>query len=159
MFTGSPPHTRGKASAFCFFWMCFRITPAYTGKRRSFDRPCNLREDHPRIHVEKKSKKYGQSVYIGSPPHTRGKVAVYCCQDMRHRITPAYTGKSFRSIALFIIVKDHPRIHGEKKLKTGCGSQKLGSPPHTRGKVEFLCVFFKVLRITPAYTGKSIRKS
>ena len=41
---------------------------------------------------------------------------------------------------------------------TGILSPKLGSPPHTRGKVQVNGVMLPYLRITPAHAGKSRRK-
>ena len=54
---------------------------------------------------------------------------------MRKRITPAHAGKS--------TTQDLSR------------EEEVGSPPHTRGKVEFFVVSQRVERITPAHAGKS----
>ena len=47
-----------------------------------------------------------------------------------------------------------PRIHGEKLLLGTKVSLELGSPPHTRGKVESIHHVHADIGITPAYTGK-----
>ena len=51
------------------------------------------------------------------------------------RITPAYAGKSSCSVLHKIAARDHPRLCGEKLLRSGLMS--------------------KAKRITPAYAGKS----
>ena len=71
----------------------------------------------------------------GSPPHTRGKDYAENEQILRIGITPAYAGKSLFYSAQGAPHGDHPRIRGEKKLKIMSRISRLGSPPHTRGKV------------------------
>ncbi len=51
----------------------------------------------------------------GSPPHTRGKAVVKVVKAAGIGITPAYTGKRVTKINIEMLVKDHPRIHGEKE--------------------------------------------
>ena len=50
---------------------------------------------------------------------------------------------------------DHPRLCGEKSGCVSDISRSLGSPPPMRGKVIFLFLEKNMLRITPAYAGKS----
>ena len=110
---------------------------------------------------------------IGSPPHTRGKVAVAASLPFFERITPAHAGKrrpclpasigsedhpraGKSSCAAFAraVAEDHPRTRGEK---TGfCSASKviIGSPPLTRGKVEHDLRSRLCRGITPAHAGK-----
>ena len=85
----------------------------------------------------------------------RGKVAV--CGDLcnNERITPAYAGKSCKTSAIRPAYEDHPRLCGEKEMKSSPISSPIGSPPPMRGKVIGLCLTAVLLRITPAYAGKS----
>ena len=70
----------------------------------------------------------------GSPPHTRGKSALYSRYFAAYRITPAYAGK---------IAADD------------CQAERtLGSPPHTRGKLGAGGGHERRAGITPAYAGK-----
>ncbi len=131
------------------------ITPAYTGKSSSNFCLAFPGKDHPRIHGEKQKYVLLEYTNTGSPPHTRGKVSDRKGNSYQSRITPAYTGKRMVGMYFRPFSGDHPRIHGEKFFRWRNQHPKKGSPPHTRGKVKFLCVFLKVLRITPAYTGKS----
>ena len=75
---------------------------------------------------------------------------------MEERITPAYTGKRDNRRRNGYKRKDHPRIHGEKKVINRKISELKGSPPHTRGKDLRLFSVHYHKRITPAYTGKSL---
>ena len=70
------------------------ITPAYAGKS------CNTfgirfwNEDHPRLCGEKALEASEDLKDLGSPPPMRGKVKNGRAYTGRHRITPAYAGKS-----------------------------------------------------------------
>ena len=50
---------------------------------------------------------------------------------------------------------DHPRVCGEKQLKTAFTSESEGSPPRMRGKVNTGKQVTGGAGITPAYAGKS----
>ena len=71
------------------------------------------------------------------------------------RITPAYAGKSERHQRQNQEYQDHPRLCGEKAHNMNFGGILLGSPPPMRGKGFPPPVSFLLLRITPAYAGKS----
>ena len=64
----------------------------------------------------------------------RGKDQIRIRPYALERITPAYAGKSRQSGKVQIVVKDHPRLCGEKE--TACFRHFLlpGSPPPMRGK-------------------------
>ena len=77
----------------------------------------------------------------------------------RYRITPAYAGKSEDLGAGDIASEDHPRLRGEKAKSRFAQSGSPGSPPLTRGKVFAFVTTDEPARITPAYAGKSCRRS
>lgn len=52
--------------------------------------------------------------------------------------------------------RDHPRVCGEKADGDTLNLRFVGSPPRMRGKVTFVFLACKPMRITPAYAGKSI---
>ena len=110
---------------------------------------------YPRIRGEKKSIDMGRMFTRGSPPHTRGKGNGLQIFKLCFRITPAYAGKSMYFRASSIIIWDHPRIRGEKIWLSAPPMPSIGSPPHTRGKVDHLGVLQVAQGITPAYAGKS----
>ena len=92
---------------------------------------------------------------LGSPPHVRGKGRVRSCRALLLRITPAYAGKSRGCPAACILRRDHPRVCGEKALLCLSLQQILGSPPRMRGKAFPSIKTILLMRITPAYAGKS----
>ena len=70
----------------------------------------------------------------GSPPLARGKVAGIITSIGSLGITPACAGKSKILEIGRHIIKDHPRLRGEKINDwIVCGVRK-GSPPLARGK-------------------------
>ena len=90
----------------------------------------------------------------GSPPHARGKVPDKDGSDSAHGITPACAGKSFQGLQTVHLVRDHPRMRGEKLKEFKAATVDWGSPPHARGKV--IDKYFRKgrMRITPACAGK-----
>ena len=136
-----------------------RITPAYAGKSLALRHPFLTEWDHPRVCGEKTKIKRPFTVNAGSPPRMRGKVLAARLYDLVNGITPAYAGKSdclFQHGALF---QDHPRVCGEKYHSTVPGAGHLGSPPRMRGKGEVSSRHAQQHGITPAYAGKSIKKT
>ena len=71
------------------------------------------------------------------------------------RITPACAGKSPMCGARVCVVKDHPRVCGEKCRRLGDIFHGARSPPRVRGKVMEAKAFTNPIRITPACAGKS----
>ena len=74
-------------------------------------------------------------------------------------ITPAYAGKSFSGCFQIISVQDHPRLCGEKQHSCQPAEFDTGSPPPMRGKGKLQMTINLGIRITPAYAGKSRRRS
>ena len=85
----------------------------------------------------------------------RGKVIISTSNSFRHRITPAYAGKSFFADFRSNLSWDHPRLCGEKPNSPWIDFLSVGSPPPMRGKVNFVQSQAEADRITPAYAGKS----
>ena len=84
----------------------------------------------------------------------RGKDNTRYCPAYRPGITPAYAGKSARTLTGNTAYQDHPRVCGEK-AEAGTGkNHRLGSPPRMRGKAKPNPVMLSAIRITPAYAGK-----
>ena len=70
----------------------------------------------------------------GSSPHARGKDKLELPVFVGTRIIPACAGKSQCNSASHPMMKDHPRMRGEKCKGAHNESTKLGSSPHARGK-------------------------
>ena len=92
---------------------------------------------------------------MGSPPRTRGKVILAGTSIIQRGITPAYAGKSLNFKRFSRVIRDHPRVRGEKTKRKTTETTKRGSPPRTRGKGQHLRHLLGQRRITPAYAGKS----
>ena len=92
--------------------------------------------DHPRLCGEKYMQESDVSVDSG--------------------ITPAYAGKSVRTLRNSHHDQDHPRLCGEKFFCAYSRVSQSGSPPPMRGKACF--DFDAKIRngITPAYAGKRL---
>ena len=129
---------RGKDEVRNTWWLEWRITPAYAGKRVAIFLSLGLPWDHPRLCGEKQRINAHRGTYTG--------------------ITPAYAGKRVKAKNLLGFHRDHPRLCGEKYINYFFPVKFLGSPPPMRGKVTQSYANLDRRRITPAYAGKSERK-
>ena len=152
---GSPPLTRGKVHLPFRPDVPRRITPAYAGKSHSTDSDESSTRDHPRLRGEKFASKDFFKPKPGSPPLTRGKASQAIIHMLDPGITPAYAGKSCRILPAVSCNEDHPRLRGEKRGTSTIAETKMGSPPLTRGKEITFAEARNLVRITPAYAGKS----
>ena len=109
LLSGSPPRVRGKDLLFLPFLHLNRILQLFyplTGK------------DHPRVCGEKCDFADECTSPLGSPPRVRGKVLLKLEYTFAIRITPACAGKRKREPLTKHMVKDHPRVCGEKTKKS-----------------------------------------
>ena len=53
---------------------------------------------------------------LRSPPRVRGKVCHTMAEAKGLGITPAYAGKSGRTVLISFLLEDHPRVCGEKAV-------------------------------------------
>ena len=148
---------RGKGKAGKLLHGHHWITPAYAGKSSLFGQPRHKQKDHPRLCGEKlhccNAARWGG----GSPPPMRGKVQPATVLLVRKGITPAYAGKRGDMLGCWSAGGDHPRLCGEKPRVTLHRYAMSGSPPPMRGKVIYSIYSIPVIRITPAYAGKSTK--
>ena len=154
MASGSPPRMRGKEKESSKANSTNGITPAYAGKSGQRPSAHLCRQDHPRVCGEKSVFSWSQSTLLGSPPRMRGKERVAVSIGDGIRITPAYAGKSRCIPVRRDSHEDHPRVCGEKLLRSVLGMPLSGSPPRMRGKESFDFMSLLRVRITPAYAGK-----
>ena len=151
---GSPPPMRGKVYHKTKGVLSTGITPAYAGKSSADSSHTNRGRDHPRLCGEKLPVLVYPLHVQGSPPPMRGKVFNFGFLTDHKRITPAYAGKSVAQAALNVIMRDHPRLCGEKQMPSIRSQSPLGSPPPMRGKVYIKDDRQLTAGITPAYAGK-----
>ena len=132
-----------------------RITPACAGKRWLYISLDLLAGDHPRVCGEKATAAGFNLRDVGSPPRVRGKGKSRRIPALQGGITPACAGKRTFAFSGSDVVKDHPRVCGEKSDGKIPADEQQGSPPRVRGKVIKLIEIRHNLRITPACAGKS----
>ena len=156
---GSPPRVRGKVSIRRASSASFRITPACAGKSPAGRRFPAARWDHPRVCGEKQIFPMTTASPEGSPPRVRGKATDLMQESTEEGITPACAGKRPLSIVVFAILRDHPRVCGEKGRTTQRRTTPLGSPPRVRGKGGPCRWAVSPSRITPACAGKRLKRS
>ena len=85
----------------------------------------------------------------------RGKAILQQIFCLIGRITPAYAGKRATNTPTSSLLKDHPRLCGEKGIFFQIEINRVGSPPPMRGKVYVNGLKLIPNGITPAYAGKS----
>ena len=146
---------RGKGICNHLLYCLIGITPAYAGKSTFFPLCNSIRRDHPRLCGEKVKTFLLSRGAWGSPPPMRGKVPISLRLYLLVRITPAYAGKRQVLTCPARVSRDHPRLCGEKLDKITEQDYADGSPPPMRGKGTRCDCGERVLRITPAYAGKS----
>ena len=110
---GSPPRMRGKPRSHFSISLSRRITPAYAGKTPHWRAAQDFLQDHPRVCGENMRCWHLQCPLQGSPPRMRGKRTGGRSDWMRHRITPAYAGKTGAELRKCEYSQDHPRVCGE----------------------------------------------
>ena len=134
------------------------ITPAYAGKSIGHAIKVTSFRDHPRLCGEKGARSCDCASSEGSPPLMRGKVQPLPRRPFPSGITPAYAGKSGCLISDRQLMRDHPRLCGEKgNIQAAAGCNK-GSPPLMRGKGYAGAIPRDACWITPAYAGKSFSR-
>ena len=87
----------------------------------------------------------------------RGKLYHSDTMQEFRRITPAYAGKTYMSVANSGASRDHPRVCGENFYPQQLMRVITGSPPRMRGKRQKKGYFFSAGGITPAYAGKTAK--
>ena len=130
---GSPPPTRGTLLCPTPFHLCTGITPAYAGNTRESYYMRWPDRDHPRLRGEHYFFHLPFRFLEGSPPPTRGTLSMTSSRTRSLRITPAYAGNTFFTLAKISSNKDHPRLRGEHFDGYLRLPLSKGSPPPTRG--------------------------
>ena len=132
-----------------------RITPAYAGKTSTTSRSRPSRKDHPRVCGKDIGRVFFDANLGGSPPRMRERRFPLSWYKYSMRITPAYAGKTRILPSTAIPRQDHPRVCGKDTRLRSVSFGQRGSPPRMRERLlKFLALDF-VLRITPAYAGKT----
>ena len=115
-----PDHPRVGGEKFRLFRPCpirTGITPAWAGKRKRVSINRNRAKDHPRVGGEKQLRGGLALEQGGSPPRGRGKGVLDADAKACNGITPAWAGKSYKTVSHAYRIEDHPRVGGEKTKK------------------------------------------
>ena len=111
---GSPPRVRGEVRVSLSLTKYSGITPACAGRSRKRAARGLAGPDHPRVRGEKLLRVNVKKRSRGSPPRARGEVLHYYGCESNPRITPACAGRRPDVRSMFTVMKDHPRVRGEK---------------------------------------------
>ena len=152
---GSSPHTRGARLMIDDGIDSRGIIPAYAGSTTTSNAPPKAWTDHPRIRGEHLKTPPGESMRVGSSPHTRGALLKERVDDVPVRIIPAYAGSTAGSAAGRLARRDHPRIRGEHTRTSTTPRGHPGSSPHTRGARSSPRRSSASAGIIPAYAGST----
>ena len=152
---GSSPRMRGTRWHFGRAGLGLRIIPAYAGNAL---RPASLRwldSDHPRVCGERMNSPADTSQVSGSSPRMRGTLRLGQRHHPAHRIIPAYAGNAGVHRLRGCPAADHPRVCGERLLRTQQGRGICGSSPRMRGTLILKRYVDLIPRIIPAYAGNA----
>ena len=131
--------------------MIFLLSAIRTNSLKS-----GFKDGIPRLCGEKCLRTFTVLGLQGSPPPMRGKAFAKSRRNFVAGITPAYAGKSTATDTPRKTHRDHPRLCGEKPVDCTMISDSAGSPPPMRGKAFHTKNSLLLIRITPAYAGKSL---
>ena len=136
------------------------ITPAWAGKSRKSSRSSATCRDYPRVGGKEAGPHSVCRVDRGLPPRGRGRGYRAVRDGQRHRITPAWAGKSSARASGSAAARDYPRVGGEEDGSVDVDKLEAGLPPRGRGRVHRVGRPAVGLGITPAWAGKSsLRRS
>ena len=110
---GSPPHTRGIPEGIATIDVELGITPAHAGNTTCHQKMVADQWDHPRTRGEYNLVESINRNREGSPPHTRGILAMALLFAPIAGITPAHAGNTAAGSAAAAAAGDHPRTRGE----------------------------------------------
>ena len=94
-----------------------------------------------------------------TPPLTRGRRGVLNCIHPADGNTPAYAGKTGPHLRDDRRAWKHPRLRGEDRFEIAKDDRRTETPPLTRGRPLLFLVDLSEFGNTPAYAGKTCRRS
>ena len=90
-----------------------RNTPAYAGKTFRELLEYYEMEKHPRVCGEDHPGQMKMTTAAETPPRMRGRPGVHVSSDAERRNTPAYAGKTHKTVIADTNKGKHPRVCGE----------------------------------------------
>ena len=152
---GSSPHTRGTLGGKLDALRHVRFIPAYAGNALALHAGTSSPAVHPRIRGERNDPENSLKIKDGSSPHTRGTLGGFFSRFCARRFIPAYAGNAHARERIAVSYTVHPRIRGERKLKSKDKEGTDGSSPHTRGTHRWNDAMMGRYRFIPAYAGNA----
>ena len=153
------PHARGRrytANQRIFEWAGSPPCAGKTGRRADLQPAVG---HHPRMRGEDQRFLRMPATRRTSPPHARGRLVNEPFGGNAYHITPACAGKTPAHLVCATITTDHPRMRGEDIRTPNVAYDKLGSPPHARGRLHPRLDLGDRVGITPACAGKTNKVS
>ncbi len=152
---GSSLLTRGKLPLLVSDGAETGLIPAYAGKTKWHIRPHDFDKAHPCLRGENFSAPPSVTATSGSSLLTRGKRLAVRRTAGTSRLIPAYAGKTDCADPLAATVAAHPCLRGENKSSITRMLFSLGSSLLTRGKQIQGNRKTLLVRLIPAYAGKT----
>ena len=134
------------------------IIPACAGSTACRSPVIRLEWDHPRMCGEHIALWQCRLWQEGSSPHVRGAPAEQTSVCRTRWIIPACAGSTRRKLMDVCHAKDHPRMCGEHKGRSGIQGRHRGSSPHVRGAPLLSALPSRVRGIIPACAGSTGRR-
>ncbi len=150
---GSSPHVRGTSAQKCLLCNIPRFIPACAGNVSSDRLQGIYHTVHPRMCGERGIYSIKTTTSSGSSPHVRGTSFQPPSDFSYTRFIPACAGNVTRVRKGFLSLTVHPRMCGERGLKTGKSRKEDGSSPHVRGTLKPSDRLLIPIRFIPACAG------
>ena len=154
-FHGSSPHARGTHMGDIEAMTYMRFIPACAGNASSPGDAGAAGAVHPRMRGERLTRHNARQRAHGSSPHARGTQPEPICQTGRLRFIPACAGNAPPCSSPRTPMPVHPRMRGERRIRSQTLASLFGSSPHARGTLLYKLLGRPQLRFIPACAGNA----
>ena len=156
---GSSPRGRGKLNRRRHGQGGLGLIPAWAGKTGALEGGHVCVPAHPRVGGENHEVQSVRAVDPGSSPRGRGKPRSSVRSGVAWGLIPAWAGKTWPFHVHMVTAGAHPRVGGENIVRSFRSIGRAGSSPRGRGKRRFQVSAWSVVRLIPAWAGKTSRTS
>ena len=153
---GSSPLTRGGPESLSSVVRSIRLIPAYAGRTVGCYAHSVRNWAHPRLRGADTAFQPSPATTQGSSPLTRGGPPVGVWRLWPTRLIPAYAGRTANRRAVCQSDGAHPRLRGADEQGVRAPRRGEGSSPLTRGGLGTSIVLVIVVRLIPAYAGRTV---
>ncbi len=156
---GSSPLTRGGLRPIQSVPSMSGLIPAYAGRTQAVETAVDCSWAHPRLRGADVAFGHDCQDKPGSSPLTRGGLSSPTTPRCGGGLIPAYAGRTQKNRAPAKCDRAHPRLRGADPAGWGCESCLHGSSPLTRGGQLIGFLNSVMLRLIPAYAGRTASSS